>query len=61
MSFVLMLHQACFGSEVVDSASISEWVTDRQLWFQYYDNSAKSNYNFKKPFLWLCSVLNYLL
>ena len=27
------------------------------LWFQYYDISAKSNYNFEKPFLWLARKL----
>ena len=26
-------------------------------WFQYYDISAKSNYNFEKPFLWLARKL----
>ena len=25
--------------------------------FQYYDISAKSNYNFEKPFLWLAKKL----
>ena len=25
--------------------------------FQYYDISAKSNYNFEKPFLWLAHML----
>ena len=30
-----------------------------QFWilFQYYDISAKSNYNFEKPFLWLARKL----
>ena len=27
------------------------------LCFQYYDISAKSNYNFEKPFLWLAKKL----
>lgn len=27
------------------------------LLFQYYDISAKSNYNFEKPFLWLARKL----
>ena len=27
------------------------------FWFQYYDISAKSNYNFEKPFLWLARKL----
>lgn len=26
-------------------------------WLQYYDISAKSNYNFEKPFLWLARKL----
>lgn len=27
------------------------------IFFQYYDISAKSNYNFEKPFLWLARKL----
>ena len=27
------------------------------IFFQYYDISAKSNYNFEKPFLWLARQL----
>ena len=27
-------------------------------YFQYYDISAKSNYNFEKPFLWLARWSN---
>lgn len=27
------------------------------IYFQYYDISAKSNYNFEKPFLWLARKL----
>lgn len=33
---------------------MSEWFP---VLFQYYDISAKSNYNFEKPFLWLARKL----
>ena len=36
---------------------LTEGVTVRHLCFQYYDISAKSNYNFEKPFLWLARKL----
>lgn len=32
-------------------------MTDSPLPHQYYDISAKSNYNFEKPFLWLARKL----
>ena len=36
---------------------ITEEMTVDILCFQYYDISAKSNYNFEKPFLWLARKL----
>lgn len=32
-------------------------ITSIMFMFQYYDISAKSNYNFEKPFLWLARKL----
>ena len=41
---------------IILKAKIEEKLTFL-LFFKYYDISAKSNYNFEKPFLWLARKL----
>lgn len=47
IKLVVLLHMGLYLWSVVNGLSL----------FQYYDVSAKSNYNFEKPFLWLARKL----
>lgn len=37
--------------------NLKKKTNNKKRFFQYYDISAKSNYNFEKPFLWLARKL----
>ncbi|EYB97954.1 hypothetical protein Y032_0135g1912 [Ancylostoma ceylanicum] len=61
LSIIVILHffkDSIIGVDVKDRKVKAKTITfHRKKNLQYYDISAKSNYNFEKPFLWLARKL----
>ena len=56
---VLATHYECSSDILFFPTLHKQYVLKTSIdYFQYYDISAKSNYNFEKPFLWLARWSN---